>query len=98
MPGIIKGKVIVIKKPGDYYKIADETIIVAKNTHPDVVIVIKRIKAIVTEVENRLCHAAIISREYGKPLLMGIKNITREFKTGDRVKVDFANKKIEKIK
>jgi len=94
----IRGKVIVIKSKNDYYGIKDETILVAKNTHPDLVVVINRIKAIVTEVDNKLCHAAIIAREFNKPLLMGMNNITKEFKTGDKAVVDFDNKIIDKTK
>ncbi len=98
MNNIIKGKVIVIEKQDDYGNIKDEVIIVAKNTHPDLVVVIDKIKAIVTEIDNKVCHAAIIAREFNKPLLMGVKNITREFKTGDEVIIDFDNKVINKLK
>jgi pyruvate,water dikinase len=73
-------------------------ILIARNTHPDVVIAIKKVKAIVTEINNRLCHAAIISREYGVPLLMGVENATKEFKTGDKVIVDFNTKTISKTR
>lgn len=95
---IIKGEVVVIKNPKDYYKINSEKIIVAKNSHPDITLVIKKVKAIVTEVDNKLCHAAIISREYKKPLLMGVKDATKKFKNGDVMRIDFINKKIYKIK
>lgn len=93
----IEGVVFVVKKPKDYYKITNEEIIIANNSHPDIVLVINKIRAIVTEVDSRLCHAAIISREYKKPLLMGIKDATREFKTGDIVRIDFENKSVYKI-
>ena len=98
MSKIVSGRVISIRSEKDYYKINKPVILVAQNTHPDVVIAIKKIKAIVTEIDNRLCHAAIISREYGVPLLMGVENATKEFKTGDKVIVDFNMKTIYKIK
>lgn len=88
----------IVRSENDYYKINNPVILVARNTHPDIVIAIKRVKAIVTEIDNRLCHAAIISREYGVPLLMGVENATKEFKTGDKVIVDFNMKIISKIK
>ena len=96
MGGIIRGKVTIIKSEKDYYKIKEETILIAKNTHPDLVIVINKIKGIVTEIDNKLCHAAIIAREFDKPLLMGIKNATKKFKKGDEVVVDFENKIVSK--
>lgn len=94
--GIITGKVRVIKSEADYYKIRKETILVAENTHPDIAIAIKKIKAIVTEIDNRLCHAAIIAREFDVPLLMGIQNATKEFKTGDEIVVNFDTKNVFK--
>lgn len=97
MSDIIKGKVTIIRNEKDYYKIKEETILFAKNTHPDLVIVIDKIKGIVTEIDNKLCHAAIVAREFDKPLLMGAKNATKRFKTGDKVIVDFTNKIISKI-
>ncbi len=94
----IIGKITVIKSKKDYYKIKSETILVAQHTHPDLVIVIDKIKGIITELDNKLCHAAIVAREFNKPLLMGIENVTKKFKTGDKVRVDFENKTILKIK
>ncbi len=95
---IIKGEVVVINDKKDYYKIKNKVILVAKNTHPDLVIGINKIKAIVVEVDNKLCHAAIIAREFKKPILMGINNITKKLKTGDNVQINFFQKTIKKIK
>jgi phosphoenolpyruvate synthase/pyruvate phosphate dikinase len=98
MKDIIQGKVFIVRSEKDYYKINKPVILVARNTHPDIVIAIKKVKAIVIEIDNRLCHAAIISREYGVPLLMGVEDATKNFKIGDKVMVDFNSKKICKIK
>ena len=98
MSNIITGKATVIKSNRDYYKIKKETILIADHTHPDIVIVMDKIKCIITELDNKLCHAAIVSREYKKPLLMGVQNATKKFKTGDKIMVDFKNKLIKKIK
>ncbi|TSC95392.1 MAG: hypothetical protein Athens101410_571 [Parcubacteria group bacterium Athens1014_10] len=95
---IIKGKVFVITKrlwtEQDLFDFGDHTILIVKNTTPDITIVINKVEVIVTEVENLLCHAAIICREYNKPLLMGIKNATKKFKTGDEVIINLENKTI----
>ena len=92
------GRATIVKSNKDYYKIKSETILIASHTHPDIVIVIDKIKGIVTELDNKLCHAAIIAREFGKPLLMGVKDATKKFKTGDRLFVDFESKIIKKIR
>ena len=98
MKDIIQGKAFIVRSEKDYYKINKPVILIARNTHPHVVIAIKKVKAIVTEIDNRLCHAAIISREYGIPLLMGVKNATKNFKTGDKVVADFNSKTICKTR
>lgn len=91
---IIKGKVKIIKKQSDYYDIKDRVILVAFNTTPDIVIVIHNIQAIITEANNKLCHAAIIAREYGIPLIMGVENATKKFKDGQVIKLDTLKKEI----
>ncbi|OGI15721.1 MAG: hypothetical protein A2Z52_00960 [Candidatus Moranbacteria bacterium RBG_19FT_COMBO_42_6] len=93
---MITGIAAVINSPRDYYKIKKPVIIIAKKTHPDIVISIKNVKAIVTELDNKLCHAAIIAREYGIPLVMGAENATKEFRTGDKITVDIKRKMIWK--
>jgi pyruvate,water dikinase len=95
---ILKGQATVIKARKDYYETKERVILVAKNTSPDLVVVIDRIKAIVVEVDSKLCHAAIIAREFKKPLLMGVIDATKNFKTGDKIIVDFNKKTIKKIK
>ena len=35
-----------------------------------------------------MSHAAIVSREYGLPAVVGTGNATSRIKTGDRVRVD----------
>ncbi|HLM83916.1 MAG TPA: PEP-utilizing enzyme [Candidatus Bathyarchaeia archaeon] len=98
MNKIISGKAFIVRSERDYYKIKKEVILIAERTHPDIVIAIKKVTAIVTEIDNKLCHAAIISREYGIPLLMGIADATKNFKTGDKVMVNLDTKTICKIK
>lgn len=96
MSKIIKGRAAVIRKVSDYYRINGPVIIVAKNTTPDITVVMSYVTAIITEIDNKLCHAAIIAREYGKPLLMGQAGITRKLKNGDMIEVDIIKKSISK--
>jgi pyruvate,water dikinase len=48
----------------------------------------KKAKAIITEVGGLTCHAAVISREFGIPCIIALKNSMRNFKDGDFVEVD----------
>lgn len=91
---IISGKVKIIKRPEDYYSIKDRIIIVAKNTTPDIVLVINKVAAIITEVDNKMCHAAIIAREYNKPIIMGQAGALKKYKNGQIITIDLNLKKI----
>lgn len=44
--------------------------------------------AIVTDEGGITCHAAIVSRELGKPCVIGTKIATKVLKDGDEVEVD----------
>lgn len=94
---LIKGKAKIINKAQDYYRIKEGVVIVARNTHPDITVIMDKVLAIVVEFDNKLCHAAIIAREYKKPILMGIKNIRKKIKDGDWVSVDTVRKTVCKI-
>lgn len=91
---IIKGSVKVIKKTDDYYKITKPVIIIAINTTPDIVVIIRQVKAIVTEINNKLCHAAIIAREYDIPIIMGVEHATKKFKNGQLISINTITKEI----
>src|SRR3989338_3617660 len=71
-------------------------ILVAGQTRPFLMPAIKKAGAIVTDEGGITSHAAIISRELGKPCIIGTKIATKVLKNGDLVEVD-ANKGIVKI-
>lgn len=77
----------------DLSKIKEGEILVTDMTKPDMVLACKKASAIITDEGGILCHAAIISREFGIPCIVGTKIATNFFKTGDKVKVN-ANKGI----
>jgi len=54
-----------------------------------------KFKAIITEQGGLLSHAAIYAREYKIPCIVGVKDITKKLKTGDKVKIDFEKGEIE---
>ncbi len=66
-------------------------ILICPMTLPDYLPAMKKAKAIVTDEGGLTSHAAIIARELGKVCIVGTKEATRTFKTGDLVEVD-ANK------
>jgi len=98
-PGKIKGNVKVIlnsiskRTAQENKEIKEGVILVTGNTSPDLVPIIKKVSAIVTDEGGLLSHAATISREFKKPCVIGTKIATKIFKDGDYIEVD-ANKGI----
>ncbi len=62
-------------------------VLVAQNTDPDWEPVMRRVSAIVTDQGGRTAHAAIVSREFGIPCIVGTGNATRTLTTGKDVTV-----------
>lgn len=56
----------------------------------------KKAAAIITDEGGLLSHAAIISREFKKPCIIGTKIATKVLKDGQKIEVD-ANKGIIRI-
>ena len=48
----------------------------------------RKAAAIITDEGGITSHAAIVSREYGIPCIVGTENATKVLKDGDRVEVD----------
>ncbi|NQV13722.1 MAG: hypothetical protein HQ530_05485 [Parcubacteria group bacterium] len=93
--GKATGIVRVIKSKADMIKFQVGEILVANQTTPDFVPVMKKAAAIVTEQGGITSHAAVVSRELKIPCIIGTKIATKAFQTGDRVEVD-ASKGIAK--
>ncbi len=66
-------------------------VLVTTMTTPDLVFVMRQVAAIVTEVGGVLCHAAIVSRELGKPCVVGLGGAIHRVKSGDLITVDGSN-------
>ena len=46
------------------------------------------LSGIVTEYGGILCHAAIVSREYGIPAIVSCYNVMKKIKDGQKIKID----------
>lgn len=88
-PAVYKGRVRIIRNNDDLKNAEPGEILVLSMTTPDLMIEgIKKAGAIITDEGGVTCHAAVISREYKIPTLMGTKVATRMLKTGDIVEID----------
>lgn len=94
--GKIRGKVKIISV--DYSdlkqinveikKMKQGDILVAETTAPELISACKKAGAIITDMGGLMSHAAIVSREFGIPCIVGTKNATKLLRNGDFVKVD----------
>lgn len=85
-PGIVKGRCRIVRRPSDTF--LDGEILVTGMTTPDMVPLMKRASAIVTDAGGALCHAAIVSRELGVPCIVGTQVATNTFRDGEVLLVD----------
>lgn len=88
-PAKYRGKVRVITKNEDLKQVETGEILVLRMTTPDLMMEsIKKAGAIITDEGGITSHAAVISREFNIPVLMGTEIATTVLKTGDLVEVD----------
>lgn len=87
-PGKITGKARVIKSLDDVDKFKPGDILVTIATDPTWTPVMHMASAIVTDLGGTLCHAAIVSREYGIPAVVGTKKATELIKNNQTISVD----------
>ena len=86
--GQAKGVVKIIISPQDINKMDDGNILIAPLTNPQLMPAIMKAAAIVTEIGGILSHAAIVSREFGIPCVVGAKGATEILKDGMEVTVN----------
>jgi pyruvate,water dikinase len=87
-PGVYEGPVRVIRDVDELPSVQQGEVLVASSTGSTFNVVLPLIGALVTERGGVLSHAAIVSREYGLPGIVGCVGATTKLKTGMRVRVD----------
>jgi len=78
-------------------KMPKGNILVTVMTAPDMTLAINKAAAIVTDEGGLLCHAAVVSREFKIPCIVGTGNATKVLKNGDLVEVDATNGVVKKL-
>jgi pyruvate,water dikinase len=87
-PGVAEGIVKVVEGIQDIERFNDGDVLVTKMTEPEMVIMMNKAVAIVTDTGGITGHAAIVSRELGIPCVVATKTATKELKDGLKVRVD----------
>lgn len=95
--GKVRGRARLVPTPDHNHKVQEGDILFAFATMTDNLPAMKKAAAIVTEVGGLTCHAAVVSREFDKPCIVGLVNAMRDFKDGDLVEVDADKGIVRKI-
>lgn len=94
--GVIEGEAIVITEPILNADVRGK-ILVTKITDPGWVFLMSQSIALVSEKGSLLSHTAIVGRELGIPVVVGIKDIIQKIKTGDKIRVNGTTGVVEKL-
>jgi pyruvate,water dikinase len=81
------GRVRVVHDVSALGEVQAGDVLVAERTDPDWEPAMRRVSAIVTDQGGRTAHAAIVSREFGLPCVVGTGRATNTLRTGDDVTV-----------
>lgn len=93
-PGVASGSVNIVNDLNELGNVLEGEVLVTKMTSPDMVPVMKKVSAIITDEGGSNCHAAIVSRELGVPCVVGTQKATQVLKKGDLVSVDGTSGKV----
>jgi phosphohistidine swiveling domain-containing protein len=93
--GTVTGTARVIQDIFDSGRIEEGDILVTKFTDPGWTPKFKLISGVVTENGGVLSHAAVISREYGIPAILAVKDAMSYIKDGQQITIDGDTGEIE---
>lgn len=86
-PGRVTGRVRVVTDPAEEPSLNGD-ILVTSSTDPGWVTLFPGALGIIVERGSLLSHSAIVSREMGKPCIVGVTGLLKTLKTGDEVEMD----------
>jgi pyruvate,water dikinase len=87
-PGVAEGPARVISSPSQLTEVLAGEVLVCPITAPSWAPIFNKIAAAVSDIGGIMSHAAIVSREYGLPAVVGTGFGTKTIKTGQIVRVD----------
>lgn len=87
-PGIAGGFVHHINNIGEVDEVREGAVLVAKDSPPELVRILGRVAAVISEKGSRASHFATVAREFHVPFLTGIKDARSKFSEGSAVTVD----------
>lgn len=94
--GITEGIANVVLKVNEA-DLKEGEILVAPFTDPAWTPLFNSAKAVITEVGGMMTHGSVIAREYGIPAVVGVNEITKLIKSGDKIRVNGSEGYVEII-
>ena len=85
--GVATGPIRVLNDPFEK-EVEPGDVLVAVTTDPGWTPLFINAAAVILEIGGELQHGALVAREYGKPCVSGIADVTHRFKDGQIVEVD----------
>jgi phosphohistidine swiveling domain-containing protein len=83
--GRVRGVVRLVLTDQDMLDMTTGEILVTTSTTPSLMLAVEKAAGIVTDEGGILCHAAIVSREFDIPCVIGTDDATRRLRTGDAI-------------
>lgn len=83
--GRVRGLVRLVLTDQDMLDMTPGEILVTTSTTPSLMLAVEKAAGIVTDEGGMLCHAAIVSREFDIPCVIGTADATRRLRTGDTI-------------
>jgi phosphoenolpyruvate synthase/pyruvate phosphate dikinase len=93
-PGVAEGVVRVVLDPHGA-RLAPGEILVCPGTDPGWTPLFLAAGGLVTEVGGLITQGSVVAREYGIPAVVGVHQATTRLRTGQRVRVDGTNGRVE---
>ncbi|MEW6186675.1 MAG: PEP/pyruvate-binding domain-containing protein, partial [Thermodesulfobacteriota bacterium] len=87
-PGIGSGPAVHIRSEEDLIRFPEGGVLVARHSSPQYVMVMKRARAIVTDMGSATGHMASLAREFGVPTILDAKEATALIPEGEEITVD----------
>jgi pyruvate,water dikinase len=96
-PGIVRGKVQVVRDPRGV-ELPAGSILVAERTDPGWIMLFPAASGLLVERGSLLSHSAIVARELGLPAVVSVPGITSWLKNGDEIEFDGSTGKVRLLK
>ncbi|MEU0009536.1 PEP/pyruvate-binding domain-containing protein [Streptomyces sp. NPDC006314] len=93
-PGRVRGRARVVLSPALGEDLAQDTILIARETDPGWLYLMLAARGIVVERGSLLSHTAITGRKFGIPTIVGVSGATARITDGSLIEIDGASGRV----